>query len=43
MSILGQIKQQMEIIGANGIHVGTVDAVLLEEEADGAPIADRNP
>jgi hypothetical protein len=88
MSILGQIKQHMAITGANGVHVGTVDAVegsrikmtladsgshkahhhylsgglvagvegntvrpsaagdaavLLEEAADGAPIADRNP
>jgi hypothetical protein len=88
MSMLGQIKQHMEIIGANGVHVGTVDAVeagcikmiladsgshkghyhylsggqvagvegnrvrlsaagdaaiLLKEEANDAPIADRNP
>lgn len=88
MSILNKVKEHMEIIGADGVHIGTVDhvdgnrikmtkadsgshsghhhyisgglvatvegnkvrlsaagdaAVLLEEEKDGKPIADRNP
>lgn len=87
MTDLSQIREHMEIIGADGVHIGTVDkvegdrikmtradsgshgdhhhyfsgglvaavegdrvrlsadgaaAVLLEEEADGEPLADRH-
>jgi hypothetical protein len=27
MSMLGKIKEHMEVIGADGVHVGTVDKV----------------
>lgn len=88
MTDLSQIREHMEIIGADGVHIGTVDkvegdrikmtradsgshdnhhhylsgglvaaiegdrvrlsaagaaAVMLEEEEDGEPLADRNP
>jgi hypothetical protein len=88
MADLSRVKEQMEIIGADGVHVGTVDkvdgnrikmtkrdsgshgdhhhyiagglvatvegnkvrlsaksdvAVMLEEEKDGEPLADKRP
>ncbi len=88
MADLSNVTEQMEVIGADGVHLGTVDkvegnriklikadsgshsdhhhyvsgglvahvegnqvrlsasgasAVLLEEEEDGTPLADRNP